>query len=63
MRKVTENAHEAFNNNKRFNSSNTVVRIEDGDTNMYLFGRHIAKKTNDGWVFTLGDQGPFPLGQ
>jgi hypothetical protein len=22
-----------------------------------------AKKTNDGWVFTLGDQGPFPLEQ
>lgn len=23
----------------------------------------VAKKTNNGWVFTLGDQGPFPLGQ
>lgn len=57
MRKVTEGAHEAFNKNKRFSSSNTVVEVQDGVTNMYLFGRHIAKKTNDGLYISDGDYG------
>ena len=57
MRKITEDAHEAFNNNKRFKSSNTEVRIEDGDTNMYLFGKHIAKKTNDDLYISDGNYG------
>lgn len=57
MRKVTKDAHEAFNNNKRFKSSNTEVRIEDGDTNMYLFGKHIAKKIDDELYISDGNYG------
>ena len=57
MRKITEDAHEAFKNNKRFKSSNTEVRIEDGDTNMYLFGKHIAKKIGDELYISDGNYG------
>ena len=44
MRKITENAHEAFNNNKKFKSVNTDVIIENGVTKMYLHGNWIAQK-------------------
>jgi hypothetical protein len=57
MRKITEDAHEAFNKNKRFSSSNTVVTIEDDATNMYLFGNHIAKKIDDELYISDGNYG------
>lgn len=55
MRKISEYAHEAFINNRKFNSVNTKVKIEDGDTNMYLFGKHIVKKTNNDLYISDGN--------
>lgn len=46
MRSITEKAIQAFNNNVKFNSSNTSVRIEDGKTNLYLHNNLIATKSN-----------------
>jgi hypothetical protein len=57
MTKIRKYAHEAFNNNKRFKSSNTTIEVQDGATNMYLFGKHIAKKTNDGLYISDGNYG------
>jgi hypothetical protein len=53
MRKISSDAYNAFINNKRFKSSNTEVRIEDGETAMYLFGNKIAE-TQDGETFISG---------
>jgi hypothetical protein len=50
MRKITSDAYNAFINNKRFKSSNTEVRIEDGETTMYLHGNKIAE-TQDNQIF------------
>lgn len=43
MRKISKDAYNAFVNNKRFKSSNTEVKVEDGKTSMYLFKNEIAK--------------------
>jgi hypothetical protein len=53
MRKISSDAYNAFINNKRFKSSNTEVRIEDGETAMYLFGNKIAE-TQDGQTYISG---------
>jgi hypothetical protein len=50
MRKITTDAYNAFINNKRFKLSNTEVRIEDGETAMYLFGNKIVE-TQEGETF------------
>lgn len=56
MRKITKQAVNAFEKNKNFNDSNTIVKQENGVTKMFLFGNLIAKKengkvyiTNAGW--------------
>lgn len=53
MRKISSDAYDAFVNGKRFKSSNTEVRVEDGETAMYLFGNKIAK-TEDGVTYISG---------
>ena len=53
MRKISSDAYEAFVNGKRFKSSNTEVRVEDGETAMYLFGNKIAE-TQDGVTYISG---------
>lgn len=47
MRKIDEQARDAFMNRKRFKSPNTEVKIVDGDSHLYLFGHLIAKLEND----------------
>lgn len=46
MRKVTKEAYDSFINRKRFNSSNTEVRIIEGEAHMFLFGNKIARTEN-----------------
>jgi hypothetical protein len=46
MRKVSEDARNAFESRKRFSSSNTKVVIENGEARMYLFNNLIAKTEN-----------------
>lgn len=45
MRKITNEAINAFKANKTFNGNNTKVLVENGTTKMYLFSHLIAKKT------------------
>lgn len=56
MRKITEDAYDAFCKNKRFKRANTCVIIKNEVTEMLLFGNCIAKKehseifiSNGGW--------------
>jgi len=60
MRKITELAHRAFKNNKKFKLYNTSVLVENEATNMYLFGRHIAKKLGDNIYISDGNYGTSP---
>lgn len=70
MRKITEDAHDAFNNGRRFKCKNTEVRFNDGVT-MYLHNNAIAKKEQDGIYISDGGYGysrttaerlrPFPV--
>lgn len=46
MRKITEDAYNAFMNNRIFKLSNMHVFVNDGITKMYLFQNLIAKKVN-----------------
>jgi hypothetical protein len=48
MRKITRDSINAFNNNYSFKSGNTQVTTEKGETNLFLFGHLIAKKSNKG---------------
>ena len=51
MRKITNDAYDAFTKRKRFKSSNTeVVVTYDNIVYMKLFGNTIAKKTSDGTI-------------
>ena len=71
MRKITSDAHDAFNARKRFKSRNTEVRFNDGVLTMYLHDRAIAKKEQDGIYISDGGYGfsrttaerlrPFPV--
>lgn len=58
MRKITAKAYNAFKACKRFTESNTSVRIDDGETKMYLFGNLIAK--TDGADLLICDGGHPP---
>lgn len=57
MRKITENAINAFNQNKKFSSGNTTVELDEDTTFLKLHGNIIAAKcpvyglrvTNAGW--------------
>ena len=58
MRKITELAVSAFNNNENFKRDNTEVEVIDGDVVLFLHGNCIATKniytgktriTNAGW--------------
>ena len=44
MRKVTEQASNAFMNNKAFKQGSTEVRVEENEVAMYLHGHKIARK-------------------
>ena len=57
MRKITKDAHNAFNDGRRFKSRNTEVRFNDGVLTMYLYGRAIAKKEDDGIYISDGGYG------
>lgn len=50
MRKITEEAIEAFINNKRFKKKNTEVYKGEFTTLLILFGNTIAIKYNDGSI-------------
>ncbi len=58
MRKITQDAIHAFNNNRNFSRGNTVVRhfTCDGSTSMYLHNNLIAEKDSNGYVtiMTMG---------
>lgn len=56
MRKITQNAIHAFNNNTPFSQDNTSVHVVNGTTTLLLHGNTIAIKdssglrvTNAGW--------------
>ena len=52
-RQITEQAVNAFNNNKNFNLSNTTVSADCTGTRMYLFGNLIAEKVGNRIRVTL----------
>lgn len=52
MRQITFNAVQAFNNGRKFRSSNTEVRIEGGMVSLYLFDNKIAERSPDGFYVT-----------
>jgi hypothetical protein len=43
MRKISQDAYNAFINNRNFKSSNTIVLVEENKTSMYLHKNEIAK--------------------
>ena len=43
MRKIDQQAYNAFINKQNYNSSNTRVEVNNGESYMYLFGNLIAK--------------------
>lgn len=47
MRKITENACNAFWNGRAFSEGNTTVSVGDTDIIMYLHGNAIAKRSGD----------------
>lgn len=54
MRKITEQAMQAFNNNEAFSKDNTQVVIQGSMTILKLHGSDIACKTDDvGTTFSL----------
>ena len=55
MRKITQDAIHAFNNNRNFSRGNTVVRhfVGAGHTHMYLHGNLIATKDENGTVVIM----------
>jgi len=57
MRKITEDAHDAFNNKRRFKCKNTEVRFNNGVLTMYLHGNAIAKEESDGIYISDGNYG------
>ena len=55
MRKITEQAAQAFNNNQSFNNSNTSVEVSEEGTFLKLFGNTIAGKDSEGfWISLAG---------
>lgn len=52
MRKITDNAVNAFNLNKPFKSSNTEVKVENNIVDLYLFGHKIASKMHNKMLIT-----------
>ena len=54
MRKITEDAVEAFENDKPFKRSNTEVEVNP--TRLYLHDNLIAKKENGLWITDAGWQ-------
>lgn len=53
MRKITEQAIRAFNNNEKFTSGNTKVRVEYGVTRLLLWDNTIAHKKNGNLFVSL----------
>jgi hypothetical protein len=51
MRKITENATNAFMAGRPFAQSNTAVMVNDGEVIMSLHGHPIAKRTEDGALY------------
>ena len=56
MRKITEEARDAFNANVRYNNSNTAVVIYGDEVQLVLHGHIIAKKNELGtFINNCGD--------
>jgi len=53
MRKITEQASNAFHNGRDFRSGNTQVNRRLGGVELTLHGHTIAKNTNDGLHINL----------
>jgi len=51
MRKITEQAVNAFLNNETFNKSNMTVTSERNENKMYLHGNLIAKANEKGDIY------------
>ena len=56
MKKITQQSVNAFNNDMPFNKDNTIVKVGENVTNIFLHGNLIASKvegrlhiTNCGW--------------
>lgn len=58
MRKISEDAYNAFIHNRRFNKGNTAVVVSDAQVSMMLFGNMIAKKTLEGTYISSGGYHP-----
>lgn len=55
MKKITEQAVSAFKSDRCFLSGNTQVRVNNGRTELLLFGNIIAKKEGDDlWINLCG---------
>ena len=52
MKKITEEACEAFENSRNFKKDNTKVICENGVVEMYLFDNLIATKNSEGVKIT-----------
>jgi hypothetical protein len=55
MRKIDIKVARCFKTKKRIQTSNTQVIIHNNESNMYLFGNHIAKTENgETWINHCG---------
>jgi len=52
MRKITEESVRAFIEERQFNKSNMAVLESNGETHLALFGKVIAKKSDDIYYIT-----------
>lgn len=52
MRKISEEAHEAFINQRRFKKGNTKVVVALDVRSMYLFGHEIVREDHEGLKIT-----------
>lgn len=57
MRKITQQATNAFKNCQFFSQSNTLVSFEHGVWGMELHGNHIASYNKEDWKLLLMDAG------
>lgn len=58
MRKISEDAYNAFISKETFKRSNTEVKIIDGEAQLFLFDRMIAKTENDELFISNGGYRP-----
>lgn len=58
MRKISEDAYNAFISKETFKRSNTEVKIIDGEAQLFLFDRMIAKTENGELFISNGGYPP-----